>query len=46
MKKTIPILKNTAILPEINIPLLRWYRQQARILPWREDPTPYRVYTR
>ena len=44
MKKTIPILKNTAILPEINIPLLRWYRQQARILPWREDPTPYRVW--
>lgn len=25
-------------------PLLRWYRQNARDLPWRHDPTPYRVW--
>lgn len=25
-------------------PLLYWYRQHARILPWREDPRPYRVW--
>lgn len=25
-------------------PLLSWYRARARILPWREDPEPYRVW--
>lgn len=30
-----------AQLPEL---LLRWYDQSARVLPWREDPTPYRVW--
>lgn len=25
-------------------PLLRWYDGHARVLPWREDPTPYRVW--
>lgn len=25
-------------------PLLAWYRANARILPWREDPSPYRVW--
>jgi len=24
--------------------LLHWYRDNQRILPWREDPSPYRVY--
>jgi A/G-specific adenine glycosylase len=24
--------------------LLRWYDQNARVLPWREDPSPYRVW--
>lgn len=24
--------------------LLQWYENNARILPWREDPTPYRVW--
>ncbi len=24
--------------------LLRWYEQTRRILPWREQPTPYRVW--
>ncbi len=36
-------LKHTEMLAAINQPLLQWYRQQARILPWRENPTPYRV---
>jgi len=27
----------------INKPLLQWYDQNRRILPWREEPTPYRV---
>ncbi len=25
-------------------PLLNWYRENARTLPWREEPTPYRVW--
>lgn len=30
-----------AQLPEL---LLRWYDGSARVLPWRENPTPYRVW--
>lgn len=29
---------------EIVEPLLAWYDKNARILPWREEPTPYRVW--
>lgn len=29
---------------EIIDPLLQWYDSQARVLPWREEPTPYRVW--
>ncbi len=25
-------------------PLLSWFEQHARVLPWRNDPTPYRVW--
>ncbi|MBQ0071420.1 MAG: hypothetical protein KBS81_06145, partial [Spirochaetales bacterium] len=25
-------------------PLLSWYEENRRILPWREDPTPYHVW--
>ncbi|MCI8464743.1 MAG: A/G-specific adenine glycosylase [Lachnospiraceae bacterium] len=25
-------------------PLLSWFRKNARVLPWREDPTPYHVW--
>lgn len=25
-------------------PLVSWYESHARILPWREDPTPYQVW--
>lgn len=28
----------------MNRPLLAWYEEHARILPWREDPQPYRVW--
>lgn len=30
--------------PEITEALLHWYDYNARILPWREEPTPYRVW--
>lgn len=31
-------------LSQLPIPLLRWYEENARTLPWREAPTPYRVW--
>ena len=31
-------------LEQLPIPLLEWYRDNARSLPWREDPTPYHVW--
>ncbi len=32
------------ISPDIVAPLLAWYDKNARVLPWRNDPTPYRVW--
>ncbi|MDO4454678.1 MAG: A/G-specific adenine glycosylase [Eubacteriales bacterium] len=32
------------MIEEIVKPLLKWYDENARILPWREDATPYRVW--
>ncbi len=29
---------------DIVSPLLAWYAKERRILPWREDPTPYHVW--
>ena len=34
-------MKNLEHLP---IPLLEWFRDSARELPWRSDPTPYHVW--
>lgn len=31
-------------LEQLPIPLLEWYRDNARSLPWRDDPTPYHVW--
>ena len=31
-------------LQQLPIPLLMWYRENARKLPWRETPTAYRVW--
>ncbi len=31
-------------LSAIAEPLLKWYDMHRRILPWREDPTPYHVW--
>lgn len=30
-------------LNALPIPLLEWYHENARVLPWRSDPTPYHV---
>ena len=31
-------------LCQMPVPLLVWYRENARKLPWRSDPTPYHVW--
>lgn len=31
-------------LDKLTAPLLEWYRDNARRLPWRDDPTPYHVW--
>ena len=31
-------------LEQLTLPLLMWYRENARVLPWRSDPTPYGVW--
>ena len=38
---------NFETIAEVVHPLLAWYRQNARVLPWRSNPEPYRdVYKR
>ncbi len=32
------------LLAQLPIPLLQWYGEHARVLPWRSQPTPYRVW--
>lgn len=31
-------------LERLPLPLLEWYHENARTLPWRSDPTPYHVW--
>ena len=31
-------------LDQLPIPLLQWYHENARVLPWRSDPIPYHVW--
>lgn len=38
-----PLDEKTRLLA-VNRPLLAWYESHARVLPWREDPQPYRVW--
>ncbi|NBH15437.1 A/G-specific adenine glycosylase [Lachnospiraceae bacterium] len=37
-------MAETFNLQKIVQPLLEWFRSNARVLPWREDPAPYRVW--
>ena len=37
-------LPGSFMLPPIAESLLAWYDSSRRILPWREDPTPYHVW--
>ena len=31
-------------MDKLPIPLLEWFRDNARRLPWRDDPTPYHIW--
>ena len=33
-----------SLFHQIPVPLLSWYQTHKRDLPWRKDPTPYRVW--
>lgn len=45
MTVNLPVpLKENLRLAAIPKPLLEWYDRNKRILPWREAPTPYRVW--
>ena len=37
-------LKYEETLEQAVIPLMQWYQESARQLPWREDSSPYRVW--
>lgn len=40
----VPVVLEHPELYEIAEPLIRWYCQNKRDLPWRRDPEPYRVW--
>ena len=42
LREEVPVV--LSVLDKISTPLLAWYDKQHRILPWREEPTGYRVW--
>lgn len=38
------VVEDRELLAQLPDRLLAWYDAGARVLPWREDPTPYRVW--
>lgn len=44
MKIHSPVPVRLSVLDEIAEPLLKWYDSGRRILPWRENPSPYHVW--
>lgn len=43
VNRPVPILLRPK-LPDISGNLIKWYHVNRRILPWRESPSPYRVW--
>lgn len=43
-KQKTEVIIESVPLKAITGPLLNWYGQNARVLPWRSDPKPYRVW--
>lgn len=44
MRVNRPVKVRLSVLDEIAAPLLAWYDRGRRVLPWREEPTPYHVW--
>lgn len=42
--KEVPMELNHSELGEMVVPLVKWYQQCKRDLPWRKEPTPYHVW--
>ncbi|MGN1166565.1 MAG: A/G-specific adenine glycosylase [Lachnospiraceae bacterium] len=42
--KEVPVVLDNPIFYEMRDPLISWYQKNKRKLPWREDPTPYKVW--
>ena len=43
-RSTASRLGGSLALPNLNQPLLKWFRKNARPLPWRENRDPYRIW--
>lgn len=43
INKPVPVVLDDGLF-SISKPLLLWYDKNRRILPWREEPSPYRVW--
>lgn len=44
MGKEVPVILPNLNLAKIAKPLVNWYRENRRILPWREDVSAYKVW--
>ena len=44
MGKSVPVILPNLNLGQIAEPLVKWYRENKRNLPWREDLTAYKVW--
>ena len=40
----VPVVLGDPIFYEMREPLIRWYRENRRDLPWRRQPSPYHVW--
>ena len=44
IQREVPVVLGERTLYEIRRPLIHWYRENKRDLPWRENPDAYRVW--
>lgn len=44
IRKEVPVVLENDVLGRIADLLIPWYREHRRNLPWRDEPTPYRVW--
>ena len=40
----VPVVLGDPLFYEMREPLIRWYRENRRDLPWRQQPSPYHVW--